>query len=116
VIAKRGDTHMKRWHAQISKRRGKIIAKTALSRKILVTAWAMMRDSTNYHDQDQPDSDNSNTTLYKNKVKDLEKRSQNDQRTTSIWEALNLLATDQKLRAELGLRRILPPAPTRHTK
>jgi transposase len=111
VVCVRGDPHMKRWYAQIAKRRGKHIAKTALSRKILVTAWAMMRDNQHYHDPDQADS--SNETLRRNKLRELEKRSQQSERTVSMWKAIQRLATDKKLRAELGLSRILPPSPSK---
>ena len=118
VVASSGDPSLKRWHAQICKRRGKQVAKTALSRRILVIAWAMLRDSTHYHDQDPdrdpetPDGKNSSgIALYREKLRELEKRSQSSQRTISMWKAIQLLATDQKLRSELGLARIIPPTP-----
>jgi hypothetical protein len=117
VIAVQGDPHMKRWHAQVSRRRGKHIAKTALSRKILVTAWAMMRDNNHYTDPDQSDqADNTSGTLRRNKLRELEKRSQRDKRTISMWKAIQRLSTDKKLRTELGLARIIPPSSTRHNK
>jgi len=119
IVAGSRDLALKRWHEQISNRRGGLIAKTALSRKLLVTAWAMMRDNTQYQDRDQPDQENSSgsaTALYRNKLRELEKRSQTDERTISMWKALQRLSTGKKLRDELGLRRILPPDSTRHTK
>jgi len=82
VVARSGDPSLKRWHAQISKRRGIQVAKTALSRKILVITWAMMRDSIYYQDPEQPDENSSGTALYSNKVRELEEQSQDDQRTT----------------------------------
>jgi hypothetical protein len=117
VVARNGDPALKRWHEQLSSRRGGLIAKTALSRKLLITAWAMMRDNTQYQDREQPDRENNSATaLYRNKVRELEKRSQTDQRSVSMWKALQQLSTDKKLRDELGLARILPPDSIKHTK
>jgi len=114
VVSVRGDPHLKGWYAQIAKRRGKHVAKTALSRKILVTAWAMMRDNNHYHDLDQ--ADNTSEALRRNKVRELERRSQNDKRAVSMWKAIQRLATDKKLRAELGLVRILPPGSSKPSR
>jgi hypothetical protein len=114
VVCVRGDPHMKRWYTQIARRRGKHIAKTALSRKILVTAWAMMRDNNHYHDPDQADS--SDQTLCRNKLRELEKRSQQSERSVSMWKAIQRLSTDKKLRTELGLGRILPPGSSKPSK
>jgi squalene cyclase len=114
VVSVRGDPHLKGWHAQIAKRRGKHVAKTALSRKILVTAWAMMRDNNHYHDPDQ--TDNTSEALRRNKVRELERRSQRDKRAVSMWKAIQRLATDRKLRAELGLVRILPPGSSKPSR
>lgn len=114
VVCVRGDPHLKRWYAQISKRRGKHVAKTALSRKILVITWAMMRDNQTYTDPDQADS--TDQTLRRNKLRELVKRSQQSERSVSMWKAIQRLATDKKLRAELGLGRILPPGSTKPSK
>lgn len=111
VVSTNGALHLRRWFLQVARRRGKQKAIVALSRRILVIVWAMLRDGGPFVDPDAESTAQKAKkadTLYRRKVKALERRAQQSQRTVSVWQALHLLATDQKLRAELGLSRIIP--------
>jgi hypothetical protein len=114
VISARGSPHLRRWYEQVKKRRGTQKAIVALSRKILVIAWAMLRDNTQFQDPDQDkDKARGREALHRHKIREMKERAQRSTRTVSVWEALHLLATDTKLRTELGLRRIIAtPTPT----
>lgn len=89
----------------------------ALARRILVISWAMLRDQACFEDPDQDKAQKHNAAkLHRAKLRAMDKRARRSTNTISMWKALHLLATDQKLRSELGLARIVrtPPrkAPT----
>jgi transposase len=121
VISARGSPHLRRWYEQVKKRRGTQKAIVALSRKILVIVWAMLRDNTQFQEPDQyqdPDRAKGLEALYRRKLKEMKERAQRSARTVSVWDALHLLATNTKLRTELGLPRIRTtptPKPTPRT-
>jgi transposase len=127
VVSARGSPHLRRWYQQVKQRRGTQKAIVALSRKILVIVWAMLRDNTRYQDPDQDSDTDTNTNtntekdkdrargrleaLHRQKLREMEERAQRSSRTVSVWEALRFLATDTKLRSELGLCRIIVTPP-----
>jgi transposase len=117
VVATKGAPHLQRWYAQVKARRGGQKAIVALARRILVIVWAMLRDQTQFQDPDNPDTDKDQhaARLHRNKLRAMDKRAQRSAKTISMWRALHLLATDQKLRSELGLARIARK-PSTHRK
>jgi hypothetical protein len=108
VVSAKGAQRLRGWYAQVKMRRGGQKAIVALGRRILVIAWAMLRDQTCYQDPDQ-DTDTTDELgrLHQHKLRAMEKRAQRSVKTISMWKALHLLATDQKLRTELGLSHIV---------
>jgi len=125
VVSARGSPHLRRWYEQVKKRRGTQKAIVALSRKILVIVWAMLRDNTQFQEPGQgqgkgQDDDRARRleALYRHKLREMKERAQRSTRTVSVWDALHLLATNTKLRTELGLPRIRTtptPKPTPRT-
>jgi transposase len=59
VVSAKGAQRLRGWYAQVKMRRGGQKAIVALGRRILVIAWAMLRDQTCYQDPDQ-DTDTTN--------------------------------------------------------
>jgi len=118
VVSTKGAAHLRRWFLEVAKRRGRQKAIVALARRILVIVWAMLRDEVCFIDPDVQDAqdtaDNDKVSkaeaLYQRKLKAVERRAKRSQKSVSIWQALHLLATDQKLRDQLGLSRIIPAA------
>jgi transposase len=106
VVAAKGSPHLKRWYTQVKARRGSKKAIVALARRILVITWAMMRDNTTYLEPD-PDKNQNTDQLHRAKLRAMARKAQRSTRTISMWKALHLLATDNKLRADLGLPRIV---------
>lgn len=112
VVSIKGARFLTRWFQAVKKRRGGQKAIVALARKILTIAWAMVRDSACFMDPDNSDITTAEKAkaeaLHQKKLKALEERAQRSKRSVSMWDALDMLATDQKLRGELGLCRIIP--------
>ncbi len=119
AVSTKGAAHLRRWFLEVAKRRGKQKAVVALARRILVIVWAMLRDGVCFIDPDVQDAQDTAghdkakraEALYQRKLKAVDRRAKRSQRSVSVWQALHLLATDKKLRGELGLCRIIPAAP-----
>jgi len=111
IVSIKGARFLRRWFQAVKKRRGGQKATVALARKILTVAWAMIRDGACFIDPDITitTAEKANAeTLHQKKLKALERRAQRSERSVSVWDALHLLASDEKLRGELGLCRIVP--------
>lgn len=115
VVSTKGAAHLRRWYTQVKMRRGTQKAIVALSRKILVIVWAMLRDNTSFVNP-ETDKARAGEALHRHKLRAMKERAQRSTRTVSVWEALHLLATDHKLRSELGLSHIVQIIPTKPTK
>lgn len=111
VVARMGAAHLRRWFKAVRKRRGEAKAAVALARKILVIAWAMLRDGVGFIDPEhstEAEVAEKAEALRLRKLRALERRAERSERSVSVWEALHLLACDDKVRGELGLCRVVP--------
>lgn len=114
VVSMQGAAHLRRWFNAVRRRRGGGKAAVALARKILVIAWAMLRDGVGFIDPEhstQAEVAEKAEALRQRKLRALERRAQRSKRSVSVWEAMHLLATDPKIRGELGLCRVVPTVP-----